>query len=91
MFDVVLSLDRLPDIVEAFKIDQSFQSMALCETINEPGSMFKHPTDKIICHSNVKSSVGSIGQNVDVAAGHLEIVKDVDGRDKPGHDEGTKS
>jgi hypothetical protein len=64
--------------------------MALCEAINEPGSMFENATDEIIRHANVKRTVGSIGQNVNVATGHWQIVKDVDGRDKPGHDEGTK-
>jgi hypothetical protein len=89
MFDVVLALDCLPDFVETFKIDEALQSMALCKAINEPRPMFEHSTDKIIGHANVQGAVESIGQNVNIATGHREIVKDVDGRDKPGHDEGT--
>jgi hypothetical protein len=64
--------------------------MALREAVNEPRSMFENSTDKIIRHANIKGAVSSIGQNVNVAARHREIVEDVDGRDKPGHDEGTK-
>jgi hypothetical protein len=91
MFDVVLALDCLPDVLETFKIDQALQSMAPCKAINEPRPMFEHSTDKIIRHSTAKGAVGSIGQNVNIATGHREIVKDVDGRDKTGHDEGTNS
>jgi hypothetical protein len=49
-------------------------------------------TDKIIRHTDVKGAVRSIRENVDIAAcGHAEIMKDVDGRNKPGHDKETES
>jgi hypothetical protein len=49
--------------------------------------MLEYAAYKVVCHADIKDAVGSIGQNVDVAACHAEILQDVDGRDKPGHDE----
>jgi hypothetical protein len=50
--------------------------------------MLEHPANQIIRHADIKNAVRSIGQNVNVpAACHAEILQDVDGRDKPGHDD----
>ena len=49
--------------------------------------MLKYPTDQIIRHPNVQNAVQAIGQNINVSTSHAEILQDVDGRDKPGHDE----
>ena len=43
--------------------------------------------DEVIRHANVQDAVRSIGQNVNVTTCHTDILQDVDGRDKPGHDE----
>ena len=49
--------------------------------------MLKDPTDKVVCHANVKNAVGSIAKSIDVSAfGHASFKQGVDGRDKPGHD-----
>ena len=54
---------------------------------DEPRPMLEHPANQIIRHADIKNAVRSIGQNVNVpAACHAEILQDVDGRDKPGHD-----
>ena len=87
MLDVVLALNGVADIVEPFEIDQPLQSIPFGETFDEPRAMFEHPADKIVRHADIKDAVGSIGQNVDVAACHAETLQDVDGRDKPGRDE----
>jgi hypothetical protein len=87
MLDVVLALDGVADIIEPFEIDQSLQSIPLGEPIDKSRAMLKHPTDKIVRYSDVQNAVRTIGQNVNVATCHAEILQDVDGRDKPGHDE----
>jgi hypothetical protein len=87
MLDIVLALNRITDVVELFEIDQSLQPMLFGEAIDESGTMFEYTADKIICHANVQDAVWSVGQNVNVSTCHTDILRDVDGRDKPGHDE----
>jgi len=87
MLDVVLALDRVSDVVKPFEIDQSLQSVPFSEAFDEARPMLKHPTDKITRYSDVQNAVRAIGQNVNVATCHVEILQDVDGRDKPGRDE----
>jgi hypothetical protein len=88
MFHVVFVLDRRSDVVKSFKADKAFQSVSFGKPVNESGSMFKNAAYGIARHSDVQNAIRSIGQDVDVAAGyHGAQVKDVDGRDKPGHDE----
>ena len=87
MFNVVLALDGIADIVEPFEIDQSLQSIPFSKAFDEARPMLKHPTDKIARYPDIQDAVRAIGQNVDVATCHAEILQDVDGRDKPGHDE----
>ena len=87
MLDVVLALDGVTDVIEPFEIDQSLQSIPLGEAFDESGTMLKYPADKIVRHPDVQNAVRTIGQNIDVSTCHAEILQDVDGRDKPGHDE----
>ena len=82
MLDIVLALDGVSDVVELLEIDQSLQSVPFGKTIDEPGTMFKYPADKITCHPDIENSVGTIGQNVDVSTCHAEILQDVDGRER---------
>ena len=56
------------------------------EIDRESGAMLEYPADKIARHADIQDAVRTIGQNVDVATCHVEILQDVDGRDKPGHD-----
>jgi hypothetical protein len=49
--------------------------------------MLEYPADEIACHADIQNAVRTIGQNVNVSTCHAEILQDVDGRDKPGHDE----
>ena len=42
--------------------------------------------DEVARYADIQDAVRTIGQNVDVATCHVEILQDVDGRDKPGHD-----
>ena len=87
MLDITLTLNRIADVVEPLEIDQSLQPMLFGEAIDKSGTMFEYTADKIICHANVQDAVGTVGQNVNVSTCHMDILQDVDGRDKPGHDE----
>ena len=87
MLDVVLALNSIADVIRSFEIDQSLQSMLLGEAVDESRPMFEDAANKIVCHPDIKDAVGSIGQNVDLATCHADVLQDVDGRDKPGHDE----
>ena len=87
MLHIMLALNSVTDIIKYFEIDQSLQSIPLSEAFDEPRAMLKDPTDQIIRHPNVQNAVRAIGQNINVSTSHAEILQDVDGRDKPGHDE----
>ena len=87
MLDVVLALDGISDVVELLEVDRPLQAVSLRKAVDEAGLMFEYSADKIACHADVKDAVRTIGQNVDVSTCHTEILQDVDGRDKPGHDE----
>jgi hypothetical protein len=87
MLDVVLALDGVPDVVELKKMDQSLQSISLGETGDEPGAVFEYSTHKIARYADIEDAVRRVGQNVNVATFHAVSLQDVDGRDKPGHDE----
>ena len=61
--------------------------MTLRETFDNSRSMFKYAANKIASYTDIQNAVGSIGHDVNKAASfHGAIMKDVDGRDKPGHD-----
>ncbi|SHK02858.1 hypothetical protein SAMN05444159_2222 [Bradyrhizobium lablabi] len=87
MLDVVLALNGITDVIEFFEIDQSLQPVPLGEAIDESGAMFEAAANEVVRHANIEDAVGSIGQKINVPACHTEKVQDVDGRDKPGHDE----
>ena len=87
MLDIVFALDGVSDVVELLEIDQPFQAVSFGKAVDEPRAMFEYPADKIACHADVKDTVRTVGQNVNIAACHAGSLQDVDGRDKPGHDE----
>jgi hypothetical protein len=87
MLDVVLAPDGIADVVEPFEIDQSLQSIPLGEAVDESRAMLKHPTDQIVRHPDVQNAIRTIGRNINLSTCHVEILQDVDGRDKPGHDD----
>jgi hypothetical protein len=82
----VFVLNGVADVIELLEIYQPLQTVSLREAIDESGAMLEYPADKIARHADIQDAVRTIGQNVDVATCHVEILQDVDGRDKPGHD-----
>jgi hypothetical protein len=89
MFDIVLALNGVADIVEPLEIDQPLQSVFLSETLSESRAVLVDTADKIARHADIQNAVRTIGQNVNPSTCHAGILQDVDGRDKPGHDEKT--
>ena len=87
MLDIMFALDGITNIVECFEVNQPFQPVSLGEPIDKSRAMLKHPTDEIVGHPDIEDTIGSIGQKINVPTCHAEILQDVDGRDKPGHDE----
>ena len=87
MLDIMLALNGITDVLEPFEIDQSVQSIPFGEAIDKSRTMLEHAADKIACRANIQDTVGTIGQNVNVTTCDTDILKEVDGRDKPGHDE----
>ena len=87
MLHIVLALDRIADGLKSFEINESFYSIPFGEAFNEPGPMLKYAADQIVCHAHVENAVRLICEDVNVTTSHAEILQDVDGRDKPGHDE----
>ena len=87
MLDVVFALDGISDVVELLEIDRPFQSISLGKAIDDPRAMFEHPANKIAGHPDIEDAIRPVGQNVNIAACHTDSLQDVDGRDKPGHDE----
>jgi hypothetical protein len=83
----VLALDGVANVVELLEIDQSLQSMLLGEAIDKSRSMLEHAADEITCYADVQDAVRAIGQDINESTGHADILQDVDGRDKPGHDD----
>jgi hypothetical protein len=49
--------------------------------------MLVDPTNEVIRDSYIKNPVRTICQDVNEPACHVATLQDVDGRDKPGHDE----
>jgi len=76
MLDVVFALDRVADIIKSLEVDEPLQAIPFGEAADESG------TDEIIRHACVEDAVGAIGQDVNIAASHAEILQDVDGRDE---------
>jgi hypothetical protein len=87
MLDIVLALNGVTDVIELLEIDQLLQPVPLGKSIDESGTMLEYPADKIARHPDIENAVGTVGQKINVSTCHVDILQDVDGRDKPGHDE----
>ena len=86
MLHVVLALDSAADIVIGLKINQRLQTVAFGKAGDGPHSMFADATNEIVGHADIQNAIGAVRQYINPAAFHSAIFKNVDGRDKPGHD-----
>ena len=83
----LLSLDGGPNVVVALGVDESFEAIALGESVDHSFTMFPTAACEVARHADIQSAVGTVGHDVNPAASHASRMKPVDGRDKPGHDE----
>ena len=86
VLDRVLALDRGADVLVVLEMNEPLQAIPLGEAIDGTRAMLEYPPDKIVGHPDIENAVGTIGQDVNIASPHADMMKDVDGRDKPGHD-----
>jgi glutamyl-Q tRNA(Asp) synthetase len=75
------------DVIKAFKIHEPFESILSRKAVDGARLMFIGPPNEVVRNCDVQDSIGSICQDIDISASHSVILLDVDGRDKPGHDE----
>ncbi len=83
----MLALDSSANVVEYFEVYELFQPVSFGETFDSAGAMLENSPDKIARYTDIQNAIGPVGQKINIAACHLAIMEDVDGRDKPGHDE----
>src|SRR4051794_5651715 len=70
-----------------FVVDEALQSITLREPFHHAFTMLKRAAREVAGDAGVKNAIASIGHEIEPAAFHVIIKsKDVDGRDKPGHD-----
>ena len=70
VLDVLLALQGVPDVVEFLVVDQSVDTISLCETIGRALPVLPSSAREIVRHADVQGAVPSTGQDVDVV-GHL--------------------
>jgi hypothetical protein len=74
MFDVVLALNGVSDIVEPLKVNKCFQSVLLSEAVDKSRTMLEYSTNEIVGHADIQDAVSTVRQNVNPAACHVEML-----------------
>jgi len=87
MFDVVFALNCRSDVLKSLEINEPLQSVAAGKSFDVSRTMFEHASNEIFRHADVKNAIWAICQNINVSACHAQILQDVDGLDKPDHDD----
>jgi hypothetical protein len=86
MLDVVFALDRGLNPFVMLEVNEAFDGILLCESRDQAIPMFIDSSDEVVRDPYVRNSIWRASQNVNIATQHTDMMKDVDGRDKPGHD-----
>ena len=73
MFDVVLSLNGIPDIFEALEVNKCLQSMLLGKAVDKPGTVLEHATNEVVGYTDIQNAVATVRQNVNPATCHVEM------------------
>jgi hypothetical protein len=71
MLDDRLALNSIPDIVEVLRINQPFQAVTFCESVNKSLPMLKSAPWQIARDAGIQNAVASIGHEINPAARHL--------------------
>ena len=86
MLHVVFALYRGSDVLVLLEINKAFQTVAFREACYSAHAVFRDAADQIIGNADIENAVWTICDDIDIAMRHRPKMKDVDGRDKPGHD-----
>lgn len=97
MLDIVLALDGTPNVAMGFEIDQAFEAVPLCEALHYPFPVLPDATGEVAGYAGVECAVRAVTHHVDPGT-HCQIMmalltqsnRCMDGRDRPGHDEGKE-
>ena len=68
MRDGFLALNRGPDVVMLFEIDEVFEPVPLCETVNQTVAVLTATPNEIARNAGVENTVTTIGHDVDEAS-----------------------
>ena len=88
MLDVVFALDRSLNVLVVFEINEPLDLILFRKSCDLAIPMFVNSSDKVVRNTDVQDAVGRACQYVKIATCHCHNMKNVDGRDKPGHDDG---
>jgi hypothetical protein len=86
MLDVVFALDRRLNLFVMLEVNKSLDGIPLNKSRNQAIPVFIDSSDEVVRNSHVQNAVWRASQDINVATYHPLMFKDVDGRDKPGHD-----
>ena len=71
MLDRFFALNCRPNVVMAFEIDEAFERVPLCETVNQTFAVFMATPNEIARNAGVENTVTTIGHNVN-ETGHCD-------------------
>ena len=86
MLDGCFALNGGQNIIEVLHVDQSFQAVMLCKSINKPLPVFIGSSRQVARNADVQDAVTPIGHEINPAPAIFRLKQDVDGRNKSGHD-----
>src|ERR1043166_7391929 len=75
MFHVVLSLDRSPNVVMELVVNEHFQTISVCESLNLPCSVLPGTLWQLASDTSVKGAVRPVCPNVNPAATHADSLR----------------
>jgi hypothetical protein len=93
MLDVLLALDRIPDVGMTLCIDEALQPISLAETFGDFLAVFPGPLREIARYADVQDAIGSVRHEIDPSTMHPKSFAcassgcsgRIDGRVEPGH------
>ena len=74
-----------------FKVDETFNSVSFGKAGDQSVPVLISAPHKVVGDPYIQDPVGRACHDVNVTTGHTRMMKHVDGRDKPGHDDADRS
>ena len=67
-FDLLLSSDRVPDVVKYLGMDQSIHPVTTGKTGQRLVPMLPNTSEEVVSHADIKDSANGVGKNINVIA-----------------------